>query len=69
MQAWAADGVRRADGGTLPLPDLPTRLVAPDGASGPVFATYANYRRILRYNPSHLYGLAVGRLSDAIAAR
>jgi len=66
LQAWATAGVRRIDGRRLPSPNLPTRLVAPDGENGLFFATYPNYRRILRYNPSHLYALAIGTLSDRI---
>lgn len=66
LQEWAGHGVRRADGSALPSPDIPTRLVAPDGAKGVFFATYGNFRRIMRYNPSYLYALAIGTLSDRI---
>jgi membrane-bound lytic murein transglycosylase B len=66
LQEWASHGVRRADGSALPSPDIPTRLVAPDGAKGVFFATYGNFRRIMRYNPSYLYALAIGTLSDRI---
>lgn len=66
LQDWADAGVRRSDGGALPAPNPSTRLVAPDGAKGDMFATYANYRRIMKYNPSHLYALAIGILSDRI---
>ena len=66
---WGQFGVRRAGGAALPERPLPTILVAPDGSKGPMFATYPNYRRILNYNPSHLYALAVGILSDRIESR
>jgi membrane-bound lytic murein transglycosylase B len=66
LQEWASLGVRRADGSALPSPNIPTRLVAPDGNNGPYYATYANFRRIMAYNPSYLYALAIGTLSDRI---
>ncbi|MGY9055792.1 MAG: lytic murein transglycosylase [Alphaproteobacteria bacterium] len=69
LAEWAKAGVRRADGSPLPVANLPTRLVAPDGSGGPVFAAYPNYRRILRYNSSHFYALAIGTLSDRIEYR
>lgn len=66
LQEWARLGVRRSDGGMLPAPNIPARLVAPDGIKGPYYATYANFRRIMAYNPSYLYALAIGTLSDRI---
>ncbi len=69
LPAWGDFGVRRSDGTVLPARPLPTMLVAPDGAKGPIFATYPNYKRILNYNPSHLYALAVSILSDRIESR
>jgi len=45
-----------------------TRIVRPAGASGPAFRTTENFRVILRWNQSDFFGLAVGLLSDKIAA-
>ncbi|CAN5841737.1 hypothetical protein BH11PSE3_BH11PSE3_05310 [soil metagenome] len=44
------------------------RIVRPAGANGPTFATTENFRAILRWNQSDFFGLAVGLLSDQIAA-
>jgi len=44
------------------------RLVRPAGANGPVYRTTANFQVILRWNQSDFFGLAVGLLSDRIAA-
>jgi membrane-bound lytic murein transglycosylase B len=44
------------------------RLVRPAGASGPTYRTTENFRVILRWNQSDFFGLAVGLLSDRIAA-
>tara|TARA_R110002074_G_scaffold36595_5_gene99560 strand:+ start:375 stop:1370 length:996 start_codon:yes stop_codon:yes gene_type:complete len=66
LPEWGKLGVRRDNGGQLPTRPLDTVLVAPDGAQGLMFATYPNYKRILNYNPSHLYALAVSLLSDRI---
>lgn len=45
-----------------------TRIVQPAGAGGPAYRTTENFRAILRWNQSDFFGLAVGLLSDKIAA-
>jgi membrane-bound lytic murein transglycosylase B len=45
-----------------------SRIVRPAGASGPAFRTTENFRAILRWNQSDFFALAVGLLSDQIAA-
>jgi membrane-bound lytic murein transglycosylase B len=42
--------------------------VRPSGANGPTYRTTENFRVILRWNQSDFFGLAVGLLSDRIAA-
>jgi membrane-bound lytic murein transglycosylase B len=68
-EAWAALGVVRADG--LPWSDAdkdaPAQLLAPAGASGPVFLLFPNHFAIRRYNNSVAYALAVGLLAYRIA--
>jgi len=44
------------------------RVVRPAGAGGPAYRTTENFRVILRWNQSDFFGLAVGLLSDKIAA-
>jgi membrane-bound lytic murein transglycosylase B len=44
------------------------RIVRPGGATGPSYRTTENFRAILRWNQSDFFGLAVGLLSDRIAA-
>jgi membrane-bound lytic murein transglycosylase B len=44
------------------------RIVRPAGAHGPAYRTTENFRAILRWNQSDFFGLAVGLLSDRIAA-
>lgn len=63
---WAAEGVRSADGATLP--DLPDAAIfLPAGARGPAFLVGANFRTILRYNNATSYALAVGLLAQQLA--
>ncbi|MGR4000197.1 MAG: lytic murein transglycosylase [Alphaproteobacteria bacterium] len=71
---WHSLGITRADGGALVNGTDGTvndatkaALLLPSGASGPAFLVYENYRRILNWNRSRLYALAVGHLSDQIA--
>jgi hypothetical protein len=68
-QEWAEKGVSRADG--LPWSDAdkaaPAQLLAPAGASGPIFLLFPNHFVIRKYNNSVAYALAVGLLADRIA--
>ena len=66
LAEWAALGLRRAGGGALPKVDINAALVMPAGADGPAFLVYENFRVILKWNRSTLFGLAVGRLADRI---
>jgi membrane-bound lytic murein transglycosylase B len=69
LSAWQSLGVRRANGQDLPgSPDLKASLVEPDGEGGPAFVVYHNYRVILKWNMSHLFGIAVGCLADRIGS-
>ena len=63
---WRARGVTRADGGKLPDHGRAT-LILPNGAGGPAFLLFANYRVLRTYNDSMKYALAVGHLSDRLA--
>jgi membrane-bound lytic murein transglycosylase B len=64
---WAKLGVRRVDGGPLPTADMSATLVLPAGFQGPAFLTYTNYQKILNWNRSTLYAIAVGHLADRLA--
>lgn len=66
---WAALGVKRANGNTLPQADIEGSIVLPSGRTGPAFLVYGNYRAILVWNRSTLYALAVGILSDRLVDR
>jgi len=66
LSAWAEAGVRRADGGPLPVADIDASLVMPDGPGGRAVLAYGNYRVIMRWNRSTYFATAVGLLADAI---
>lgn len=64
--AWAALGVRRADGkawGTT----AEASLLLPAGAAGPAFLAFPNHFAIRKYNNSLAYALAGGLLADRFA--
>jgi lytic murein transglycosylase len=63
---WETLGVRRADGRPWPAADTAAQaqLVAPTGASGPLFLLFPNHFVIRKYNNSVAYALAVGLLAD-----
>lgn len=69
LSAWQALGVRRLDGSDLPQAELMASLVRPKDKQDPAFIIYDNYRTILKWNRSHYFALAVGRLADAIIQR
>ncbi|GBD95924.1 membrane-bound lytic murein transglycosylase B precursor [bacterium BMS3Abin06] len=66
LSEWQNLGIRRLTGRNLPEVDIDASLILPSGSNGPAFLVYRNYRAIYRWNPSHLYTLAVCRLSDRL---
>ena len=63
---WDRVGVRRIDG--QPLTDYGNAaMLAPMGAGGPIFLTFANFDAIRAYNRSTSYAIAVGQLARQIA--
>lgn len=66
---WAALGVRRVDGQPLGPADQRTAIGLPAGWRGPAFLLLPNFKVILRWNRSLLYGLAISILSERIAGR
>ena len=64
--AWAARGVRRADGGAMPSTGE-AALLLPAGADGPAFLVTPNFKVIKSYNNSTSYALGVALLGDRIA--
>lgn len=62
--AWAAMGIKRADGGELP--DAWGAIILPAGARGPAFWVTDNFAAIETYNRADSYVIAVGHLSDRL---
>ena len=52
--------------GNFGFPEGP--VVMPDGADGPAFLVYDNFRTIMRWNKSTYFAGAVGYLADAMVA-
>ena len=66
LAEWSKLGVLRVDGKPLPKANLSATLVLPSGFRGPAFLTYTNYQKILNWNRSALYAIAVGHLADRL---
>jgi membrane-bound lytic murein transglycosylase B len=66
LSEWQQLGVRRIIGTDLPEANISASLIMPGGSNGPAFLVYKNYRSLYRWNRSHLYALAVCRLSDKL---
>jgi membrane-bound lytic murein transglycosylase B len=64
---WSRLGVRSVDAGPLEGRESEASLVMPEGANGPALLVYANFRAIMKWNPSTYFAVSVGYLSDSIA--
>jgi membrane-bound lytic murein transglycosylase B len=62
--AWAAMGVKPANGASLP--DAWASVILPAGARGPAFMVTDNFAAIETYNRADSYVIAVGHLSDRL---
>jgi lytic murein transglycosylase len=65
ISAWAARGVKPADGKPFPRPAEKARLWRPV-AAGPAFLLTQNFDAVRSYNPANPYALAVLHLADRI---
>lgn len=66
LSAWAAAGLRLADGTPLPAGTEPAGLMTPAGAAGPAFLVTRNFDALYSYNAAESYGLAIAHLSDRL---
>ena len=67
LSEWRKGGIRRADGGTLPVVSMSGSVIVPAGHKGPAFLVYRNFRTTLVWNRSILYAVSVGHLADRLA--
>jgi lytic murein transglycosylase len=63
FRQWAAQGLKRADGGRFPESG-DAMLFFPSGAAGPAFLVTENFNVLKQYNNSDAYALAVAHLAD-----
>jgi membrane-bound lytic murein transglycosylase B len=68
LAEWEKLGIRNLDGSALPRAELAASLVAPDGASGPAFLVYGNYKVIMKWNRSTFFATSVGLLADRLVS-
>lgn len=69
VQEWNKLGVRTKNGKKLPFDEnLRASVIIPDGRKGPVYIVLGNFRRIMIWNRSENYALAIGILADYIAS-
>ena len=69
LPTWHKMGVRRGDGGNLPMVSMKGSIILPDEALSPAFLVYHNYRVLMRWNRSFYFATSVGLLADAIVRR
>jgi membrane-bound lytic murein transglycosylase B len=63
---WNRLGVRSVDATPLAGREGDASLVMPDGADGPAFLVYENFRTIMKWNKSTYFAAAVGYLADSM---
>jgi membrane-bound lytic murein transglycosylase B len=63
---WGRLGVRSIDSRPLAARESEASLVMPDGANGPAFLVYENFRVIMKWNKSTYFAASVGYLADSI---
>lgn len=66
---WQKLGIRQVGGASLPSASIRASLIRPDGPDGRSFLVYDNYRKLLDWNRSHKFAIAVGLLADQIGRR
>ena len=67
LAEWQRLGVRRYDGRDLPTVNIDASLILPGGlGGGPALLVYDNFHKILMWNRSILYAVAVGHLADRL---
>jgi len=64
---WSRLGVRSIDAGPLAARESDASLVMPEGVNGPALLVYANFRAIMKWNPSTYFAVSVGYLADSMA--
>ena len=63
LHEWIKQGVKINGLGKVST-DTPAAVIAPDGAKGQVYLVSANFGRIMQWNRSENYALAIGKLAD-----
>ncbi|MBR5154093.1 MAG: lytic murein transglycosylase [Alphaproteobacteria bacterium] len=67
VSEWKKIGIRSVDGKQLKLPDdASAAITIPDGRRGRAYITLSNFRRIMIWNRSTNYALAIVKLADYI---
>ena len=67
ISKWQELGVRRLDGNDLPTNNIDSYLIKiEDKNRTRYFLVYKNFKRILKWNTSNYFAIAVGMLSDSI---
>jgi lytic murein transglycosylase len=67
LTEWHALGIRRSNGGELPMVALDAALLQTDEGEGPAYLVYHNFRVLMAWNRSTYFALTVGELADLIS--
>jgi membrane-bound lytic murein transglycosylase B len=69
LTQWRNLGVRRADGGPLPIREITASVLRPSGEGSSAVLAYDNFRTLLKWNSSSYFASAVGLLADSMESQ
>lgn len=68
VSEWKKLGIKMYDGKPLPYADeLKGSIILPDGRKGPAYIVFGNFKRVMIWNKSDNYAIAVVTLADYVA--
>ncbi len=67
LAQWQRAGVRKMDGGALPVADLKGAIVLPSDDPADAYLVYHNFKVLLRWNNSNFFGISVGSFADELS--
>lgn len=67
LKDWEKIGIRKSDGKKIGLnPEMKASIIIPDGKKGYAYIVFSNFKRIMIWNRSENYALAIVKLADYI---
>ena len=66
VKEWKKMGIKPLNGQKLPAEDIKAAIIVPEGKKGNAYLVFNNFNKIMIWNRSENYALAIGLLADYI---